>query len=100
MENNNQIAPMEMDIHPLIDEGMDDIEKSSRPPTANELAMLTMHSLRAMLKGKLSIAAADSVHKGVGNVVRQQANKLSAAKYSGRPLHKDLLHELSVKIVK
>lgn len=55
---------------------------------------------RGVLKGKLSVSTSESIHKGVANMTRMQSTKLAAARFMAKPLHKDLLHELSAKVVK
>lgn len=54
--------------------------------------------LKGLLSGKVSPNMALSGARIVDSIAKVHANKLRAATYQGKPLHKDLLKELSVKV--
>lgn len=73
-------------------------EDVPNPPTANYTTKSAAVLLRGLIGGNISPSMASAGSQLVGAIARVHANKLRAATYQGKPLHKTLLKELSVTI--
>lgn len=73
-------------------------EDVPNPPTANYVTNRAAFLLKGLTQGKITYQVAMGGAKLVDSVAKVHSNKLRAAMYQSKPLHKDLLKELSVKI--
>ena len=82
----------------LIGGEADVFEAIGAPPTANFVTGVAAHLLKGLRTGKVTYQAAMGGARLVDAIAKVHGNKLRAATYQSKPLHKDLLKELSVKI--